>query len=67
MALIAVEPPTALEPRDTSKENNKAVRSMLPINPSDVDRGQYGGHRDETGVAANSYTETSIASKERDR
>jgi glucose-6-phosphate 1-dehydrogenase len=36
---------------------------MLPIYPSDVVRGQYGGYRDEDGVANNSDTETFIALK----
>ena len=36
---------------------------MLPVYPSDVVRGQYGGYRDEDGVANNSDTETFIALK----
>ena len=33
MAFVAMEPPTALEPRAISEEKNKVFRSMLPIRP----------------------------------
>jgi glucose-6-phosphate 1-dehydrogenase len=61
LAFVAMEPPTALEPRAISEEKNKG--SMLPINPADVVRGQYDGYRDEEGVAPDSETETFIALK----
>jgi glucose-6-phosphate 1-dehydrogenase len=61
MAFVAMEPPTALEPRSISEEKNKVFRSLLPIHPHDVVRGQYGGYRDEDGVARDSDTETFIA------
>ena len=63
MAFVAMEPPTALEPRAISEEKNKVFRSMLPINPSDVVRGQYTGYRSEKGVAPDSETETFVALK----
>jgi len=63
MAFVAMEPPTALEPRAISEEKNKVFRSMLPIRPDDVVRGQYGGYRDEPAVAPDSDTETFIALK----
>ena len=49
MAFVAMEPPTALEPRAISEEKNKVFRSMLPIHPRDVVRGQYGGYREREG------------------
>ena len=52
MAFVAMEPPTALEPQAISEEKNKVFRSMLPIDPDFVVRGQYGGYRDEPGVTA---------------
>ncbi|MGQ0481553.1 MAG: glucose-6-phosphate dehydrogenase [Pseudonocardia sp.] len=61
MAFVAMEPPTALEPRAISEEKNKVFRSMLPIHPHDVVRGQYGGYKEEPGVAPDSDTETFIA------
>jgi glucose-6-phosphate 1-dehydrogenase len=63
MAFVAMEPPTALEPRAISEEKNKVFRSMLPIRTSDVVRGQYSGYRNEVGVAPDSDTETFIALK----
>jgi glucose-6-phosphate 1-dehydrogenase len=63
LAFVAMEPPTALEPRAISEEKNKVFRSMLPIHPEDVVRGQYGGYRSEEGVAPDSDTETFIAMK----
>ena len=63
LAFTAMEPPTALEPRAISEEKNKVFRSMLPIEPSDVVRGQYIGYRDIEGVAPDSETETFIALK----
>ncbi len=63
LAFTAMEPPTALEPRAISEEKNKVFRSMLPIEPSDVVRGQYIGYRDVEGVAHDSETETFIALK----
>ncbi len=63
MAFTAMEPPTALEPHAISEEKNKVFRSMLPIEPHDVVRGQYIGYRDIEGVAPDSETETFIALK----
>jgi glucose-6-phosphate 1-dehydrogenase len=63
LAFMAMEPPTSLEPAPISEEKNKVFRSMLPIQPADVVRGQYIGYRSEEGVAAESETETFIALK----
>ncbi len=63
LAFMAMEPPTALEPSPISEEKNKVFRSMLPIEPGDVVRGQYTGYRAEEGVSAESETETFIALK----
>jgi glucose-6-phosphate 1-dehydrogenase len=61
LAFVAMEPPTALEPRAISEEKNKVFRSMLPVDPTQVVRGQYAGYLDEPGVAPDSDTETFIA------
>ncbi|GAB3682686.1 glucose-6-phosphate dehydrogenase [Angustibacter aerolatus] len=61
LAFVAMEPPTELEPRAITEEKNKVFRSMKPLDPSDVVRGQYIGYRDEPGVAVESETETFIA------
>ena len=63
LAFMAMEPPTALEPAPISEEKNKVFRSMLPIQPTDVVRGQYTGYRNEAGVDPESETETFIALK----
>jgi len=61
LAFMAMEPPTALAPDAITEEKNKVFRSMLPIAPADVVRGQYAGYREETGVSPFSDTETFIA------
>ncbi len=63
LGFTAMEAPTSLEPKPISEEKNKVFRSMLPIKPSDVVRGQYTGYRSEEGVSADSDTETFIALK----
>ncbi len=63
MAFTAMEPPVALDPQSISEEKHKVFRSMLPIEPSDVVRGQYDGYRAEPGVDPKSTTETFIALK----
>ncbi len=63
LGFMAMEPPTALEPVSISEEKNKVFRSMLPIEPKNVVRGQYVGYRSEDGVDPESDTETFIALK----
>ncbi|MEO8064184.1 MAG: glucose-6-phosphate dehydrogenase [Pseudomonadota bacterium] len=63
LGFMAMEPPTHLAPKPISEEKNKVFRSMLPIQPADVVRGQYIGYRGEEGVSAESDTETFIAMK----
>jgi len=60
MAFTAMEAPTSLAARAISEEKNKVFRSMLPIGPEDVVRGQYIGYRDEEGVDEDSGTETFV-------
>jgi glucose-6-phosphate 1-dehydrogenase len=63
LAFVAMEPPTALEPAPISEEKNKVFRSLLPLAPADVVRGQYTGYRSEQGVSPDSDTETFVALK----
>ena len=63
LGFMAMEPPTSLEPSPIGEEKNKVFRSMLPIKPADVVRGQYSGYRSEDGVEPESDTETFIALK----
>ena len=63
MAFTAMEPPVALDPQSITEEKLKVFRSMLPIDPHDVVRGQYAGYTSEEGVDPDSETETFIALK----
>ncbi len=61
LGFMAMEAPTHLAPKPISEEKNKVFRSILPIQPADVVRGQYTGYRAEEGVSPESDTETFIA------
>jgi glucose-6-phosphate 1-dehydrogenase len=61
LAFVAMEPPTGLAPRPIAEEKDKVFRSMPPLDPGRVVRGQYEGYRSEPGVAADSQTETFVA------
>jgi glucose-6-phosphate 1-dehydrogenase len=61
LAFVAMEPPTALAPESITEEKNKVFRSLRPLDPDWVVRGQYEGYRDEPGVAPDSDTETFVA------
>jgi glucose-6-phosphate 1-dehydrogenase len=63
LGFMAMESPTSLEPGPISEEKNKVFRSMLPIDPKDVVRGQYIGYRSEPGIDPESDTETFVALK----
>jgi glucose-6-phosphate 1-dehydrogenase len=63
LAFVAMEPPTELEPRSINEEKNKVFRSLRPIDPRHVVRGQYEGYTHVDGVAPESDTETFIALK----
>jgi glucose-6-phosphate 1-dehydrogenase len=61
LGFMAMEPPTALEPRAINEEKNKVFRSLQDIDVRHVVRGQYEGYRSTPGVAPDSETETFIA------
>jgi glucose-6-phosphate 1-dehydrogenase len=63
LAFMAMEAPTSLAPKPISEEKNKVFRSMVPLDPANVVRGQYAGYRGEPGVDPSSDTETFIAVK----
>jgi glucose-6-phosphate 1-dehydrogenase len=63
LAFTAMEAPTSLEPAPISEEKNKVFRSLMPIQPADVVRGQYQGYRKEDGINRESDAETFIALK----
>jgi glucose-6-phosphate 1-dehydrogenase len=61
LAFVAMEPPTALAPGPITDEKNKVFRSMCPLDPAHVVRGQYEGYRQLDGVDPDSDTETFVA------
>jgi glucose-6-phosphate 1-dehydrogenase len=61
VALLAMEPPTTLYPESVRDEQVKIFRSIPPLKPSDVVRGQFLGYTNEPGVAAGSTVETYAA------
>jgi glucose-6-phosphate 1-dehydrogenase len=61
LAFMAMEPPTDLEPVAIGEEKQKVFRSMRPIDPEMVVRGQYDGYRATPGVDPASDTETFVA------
>ena len=63
LAFMAMEPPTSLAPGPIGDEKLKVFRSMRPIEPTNVVRGQYTGYRGKNGVADHSDTETFVALK----
>jgi glucose-6-phosphate 1-dehydrogenase len=61
LAFVAMEPPTALEPDAITIEKNKVFRSLQPLDPKRVVRGQYEGYHFTEGVDPDSSTETFVA------
>ncbi|MGN6161817.1 MAG: glucose-6-phosphate dehydrogenase [Marmoricola sp.] len=63
LAFVAMEPPTSLAPDPIGVEKLKVFRSMQPIEPRHVVRGQYAGYRSLPDVADDSDVETFVALK----
>lgn len=77
VALLAMEPPISLTPKEIRSEKVRALRSLRPLETEDVNarfvRGQYGSgivndqalpaYREETNVNVDSNTETYVAGK----
>jgi glucose-6-phosphate 1-dehydrogenase len=61
LAFVAMEPPTHLLPEPITEEKNKVFRSLRPLDPDWVVRGQYDGYTSEAGVDPFSSTETFVA------
>ena len=61
LTFLAMEPPSAFEPEPLRDEKMKVLRSMLPVDPSAVVRGQYEGYRDEEDVDPGSEVDTYAA------
>ncbi len=71
LTLVAMEPPSSFDAEAIRYEKIKVLRSMAPIDPSQVIRGQYDhgavhgeqvrGYLEEEGVPSTSTTETFVA------
>ena len=61
LALLAMEVPVATAGEAIRDEQSKLLRSVRPLAPADLVRGQFEGYRDEPGVAAGSTVETYVA------
>ncbi len=61
MTFLAMEPPVSFDPDRLRDETVKVLRSIQPVDPAKVVRGQYDGYREGTGVAPDSQVETFAA------
>lgn len=61
VSLLAMEPPAGHGHEDIRDEKAKVLRSIPPVRPASVVRGQFAGYRDEEGVDEHSRVETFVA------
>jgi glucose-6-phosphate 1-dehydrogenase len=61
LALLTMDPPAERSPEALRDEKVRLLKSVLPLTPDDVVRGQFRGYRDEDGVAPDSTVETFAA------
>jgi len=58
---IAMEPPPGIALENLRDERVKVLKSVAPLRPEDVVRGQFAGYHDVPGVKPDSQTETFVA------
>ncbi len=63
VALLTMEAPIGRDSNALRDEKQRAFRTMRPLSPAAVVRGQYRGYRSEKGVAQDSQIETFAALK----
>jgi glucose-6-phosphate 1-dehydrogenase len=61
LGLVAMEPPTGVDPDSVRDRKMDLFRSIPGADPARYVRGQYKGYREVDGVAADSTTETFVA------
>ncbi|MGO9516528.1 MAG: glucose-6-phosphate dehydrogenase [Candidatus Korobacteraceae bacterium] len=61
VSFLAMEPPTAMYVDSVRDEQVKVFRTIPPLSPAHLVRGQFRGYRNEAGVAPNSDVETFAA------
>jgi glucose-6-phosphate 1-dehydrogenase len=61
LGFLAMEPPTSIDADAIMDEKLKVFRSLRPLDPGEVVRGQYEGYLEHDGVPPGSDTETLVA------
>ncbi len=61
LTVLAMEPPVSFDPNRLRDEKVRVLRSMQPIDPKQIVRGQYIGYRHEADVAHDSQADTYAA------
>ncbi len=63
LALLTMDAPVERTQESLRDEKARLMKSVVPLTPADVVRGQFAGYRDEDGVAPDSTVETFAAVK----
>ena len=63
VSFLAMEPPTTMYPDSVRDEQVKVFRTIPPLSPANIVRGQFHGYREEPGVDPHSDVETFAAVK----
>ena len=63
VSYLAMEPPTTMYPDSVRDEQVKVFRTIPPLSPANIVRGQFHGYREEPGVDPHSDVETFAAVK----
>ena len=61
VGMLAMEPPSTMYHEAVRDEHVKVLRSIPPVDPAHLVRGQFQGYQDEPGVAVGSTVETYAA------
>ncbi|HEX3727684.1 MAG TPA: glucose-6-phosphate dehydrogenase [Pirellulales bacterium] len=61
LAILSMEPPACGDSESIRDEKAKVFKSIQPLDPRRVVRGQFRGYRNEKGVAPDSQVETFVA------
>lgn len=61
VSYLAMEAPSSMIPEAIRDEQAKVLRTVRPLSPDHMVRGQFRGYRDEPGVAKDSYMATYAA------
>ena len=61
VSYLAMEPPTTMYPDSVRDEQVKVFRTIPPLSPANIVRGQFNGYRNEPGVNPHSDVETFAA------